>query len=123
MWTSVIVVRNEADARKARNLVARLGAAKSAKDVAQLRAQSLLLEAYEKQKWPARAVSVPDLIRYAMEQHGLSPADMAPILGTRSRVTEVLKGQRRLTVEMIRRLHDRLGLPADLLIEAEPIAA
>jgi HTH-type transcriptional regulator/antitoxin HigA len=48
---------------------------------------------------------------------------MAPILGTRSRVTEVLRGQRRLTVEMIRRLHDRLGLPADLLIEAERIAA
>jgi HTH-type transcriptional regulator/antitoxin HigA len=123
MWTSVIVVRNEADARRARELVARLGKARSAKDVAQLRAQSLLLEAYEKQKWPARAVSVPDLIRYAMEQHGLTPADMAPILGTRSRVTEVLRGQRRLTVEMIRRLHDRLGLPADLLIEAERIAA
>ncbi|MBM3549084.1 MAG: helix-turn-helix domain-containing protein [Alphaproteobacteria bacterium] len=123
MWTSVMVVRNESDARRARELVARLGEARSAKDVAQLRAQSLLLEAYEKQKWPARAVSVPDIIRYAMEQHGLSPADMAPILGTRSRVTEVLKGQRRLTVEMIRRLHDRLGLPADLLIEAEPVAA
>ena len=123
MWTSVIVVRNEADARRARELVARLGKARSAKDVAQLRAQSLLLEAYEKQKWPARAVSVPDLISYAMEQHGLTPADMAPILGTRSRVTEVLRGQRRLTVEMIRRLHDRLGLPADLLIEAERIAA
>jgi len=123
MWTSVIVVRNEVDARRARELVARLGAARSAKDVAQLRAQSLLLEAYEKQKWPARAVSVSELIRYAMEQHGLSPADMAPILGTRSRVTEVLKGQRRLTVEMIRRLHDRLGLPADLLIESEAVAA
>lgn len=123
MWTSVIVVRNEADARKARELVARLGDARSAKDVAQLRAQSLLLEAYEKQKWPARTVGVPDLIRYAMEQHGLSPVDMAPILGTRSRVTEVLNGQRRLTVGMIRRLHDRLGLPADLLIEAEPVAA
>jgi HTH-type transcriptional regulator/antitoxin HigA len=123
MWTSVVAVRNEVDARKARELVARLSTARSAKSVARLRAQSLLLEAYEKQKRPARAVSVPDLIRYAMEQHGLSPADMAPILGTRSRVTEVLKGQRRLTVEMIRRLHGRLGLPADLLIEAEAAAA
>ncbi|SRR5258708_1720105 len=123
MRMSVIVVSNEKEAKRARAVVARLGRATAPRDVARLRAQALLLEAYEKQKWPARPVSISQLIRYAMDQHGLSPADMVPILGTRSRVSEILNGRRRLTVEMIRRLHERLGLPADLLIEAEAIAA
>src|SRR5438105_62133 len=123
MWASVIMVENETEAKRARELVARLERATTKRDVARLRAQALLLEAYEKQKWPARPVSVAELIRYAMEQHGLSPADMAPILGTRSRVSEILNGRRRLTVEMIRRLHERLGVPANLLVEAEAVAA
>ena len=58
-----------------------------------------------------------------MDQHGLAPADMVPILGTRSRVSEVLHGKRPLTIGMIRRLHERLGLPVSLLIAAEPARA
>ena len=51
------------------------------------------------------------------------PPNLAPLLGTRSRVSEVLNGRRRLTLAMIRRLHHRLGIPADLLIAARPAAA
>jgi HTH-type transcriptional regulator/antitoxin HigA len=58
-----------------------------------------------------------------MEQHDLAPADLAPILGTRSRVSEVLNGKRPLTLNMIRRLHRQLGIPAALLIAASPAAA
>ena len=123
MKTEVIVIENERDAKAARVLVAALGRSRKAADVARLRAQALLLEAYEAKRWPSGPISPADLIRYAMDQHGLNPADMVPLLGTRSRVSEVLNGRRPLTLAMIRRLHGRLGLPADLLIAERAIAA
>ena len=116
MRTEVIVIQSARELKAARALVAALGRSRRPADVARLRAQALLLHAYEAAHWPARAMAPADLIRYAMDQHGLTAADMAPILGTRSRVSEVLGGQRPLTLAMIRRLHERLGLPADLLI-------
>lgn len=123
MKTKVIVIENERDLKAARALIAALGRSRKAADVARLRAQALILEAYEAERWPPEPVSPADLIRYAMEQHGLEPADVAPILGTRSRVSEVLNGKRPLTLAMIRRLHDRLGLPADILIAERAVAA
>jgi HTH-type transcriptional regulator/antitoxin HigA len=116
MKTEVIVIENERDLKAAQALVAALGQSRKASDIARLRAQALLLEAYESARWPTAPVSPTELIRYAMAQHGLTPQDMAPILGTRSRVSEVLNGKRPLTLAMIRRLHERLGLPTDLLI-------
>ncbi len=51
-----------------------------------------------------------------MEQEGLRPQDLVPLLGSRSRVSEVLNGKRPLTLAMIRRLHQGLGIPADVLL-------
>jgi HTH-type transcriptional regulator/antitoxin HigA len=53
-----------------------------------------------------------------MEQHDLTPADMAPILGTRSRVSEVLSGKRPLSIAMIKRLRSTFRVSADALIPA-----
>lgn len=53
-----------------------------------------------------------------MEQSGLGPQDLIPFIGGRNRVYEVLAGKRQLTLKMIRRLHDGLGIPAELLIGA-----
>lgn len=123
MKTEVIVIENEKDLKMARALIASLGTSRKASDIARLRAQALLLKTYEDTRWPVQPVAPAELIRYAMDQHGLTPADMAPILGTRSRVSEVLNGRRPLTVAMIRRLHERLGLPTDLLIADSAAAA
>ena len=123
MKTELIVIENETDLDAARALVAALGRSRKAADIARLRAQAVLLKEYEDTRWPVRPVSPAELIRYAMEQHGLGPADMVPLLGTRSRVSEVLSGKRPLTVAMIRRLHGRLGLPAELLIGETAAAA
>jgi len=123
MKTEVIVIESERDLEAARALIESLGRSRKAADIARLRAQALLLKVYEDARWPAHPVSPAELIRYAMDQHGLTAADMAPILGTRSRVSEVLNGKRPLTVAMIRRLHERLGLPADLLIGDTAAAA
>jgi HTH-type transcriptional regulator/antitoxin HigA len=51
-----------------------------------------------------------------MDQHGLSRSDLVPILGTASRVSEVLSGKRELSMTMVRRLRERFHIPADLLI-------
>ena len=58
----------------------------------------------------------PDVIRYLMDQHGLSRADMVPILGTASRVSEVLSGKKGLSMTMVQRLRARFGVPADVLL-------
>jgi HTH-type transcriptional regulator/antitoxin HigA len=123
MKAEVIVIENDRDLKAAQALITALGGARKASDIARLRAQALLLQAYEASRWPVTPASPVELIRYAMDQHGLSPADMAPILGTRSRVSEVLNGKRPLTLAMIRRLHERLGIPADLLIARQDAAA
>ena len=70
------------------------------------------------------AIPPPDpvaAIRFAMEQRGLTRRDLESLLGSRARVAEILNGRRRLTLAMIRRLHARLGIPAESLIQ-EPRA-
>ena len=61
-----------------------------------------------------RPLSIADLIRHLMDQHGLTRADMVPILGTPSRVSEVLRGKKGLSMAMVQRLRARFRVPADL---------
>ena len=60
--------------------------------------------------------SVADLIRHLMDQHGLTRADLVPLLGTPSRVSEVLRGKKGLSMAMVQRLRARFRVPADLLL-------
>ena len=79
---------------------------------------SLLVHEYEEKVFP---VSKPDpvaAIRFRMEQQGLAPKDLVPLLGSRSRVSEVLFGRRNLSLKMIRNLVVRLGIPAGVLLGA-----
>ena len=75
-----------------------------------------MIAAYEQTKWPRRTPRTADVIRYLMNQHGLSRADMIPILGTASRVSEVLSGKKGLSMTMVQRLRARFGVPADVLL-------
>jgi HTH-type transcriptional regulator/antitoxin HigA len=61
-------------------------------------------------------VDAVDAILYRMDQQGLTPIDLIPYLGSRSKVTEVLDRKRPLILKMIRALHDGLGISADILI-------
>ena len=56
------------------------------------------------------------MIRHLMDQHGLTRADLVPILGTASRVSEVLRGEKGLSMTMVQRLRDRFRVPAELLL-------
>jgi HTH-type transcriptional regulator/antitoxin HigA len=98
-----------------RALVERLWESDEPADMARLQAQRLIA-AYEEGKWPRRPPSTADLIRHPMDQRGLTRADMVPILGTPSRVSEVLQGKKGLSIAMVQRLRARFNIPADLLL-------
>lgn len=75
-----------------------------------------LVEAWEAKHYPLDLPDPVAAIRYHMEQHGLAPKDLAPYIGSRSRVYEVLNRKRPLTLRMVWRLHRGLGIPAESLI-------
>jgi HTH-type transcriptional regulator / antitoxin HigA len=75
-----------------------------------------IVEIYEEKHAPVPPPDPIEAIRFRMEQENLRPQDLVPLLGSRSRVSEVLNGKRSLTLTMIRRLHQTLGIPADVLL-------
>jgi len=123
MDATLILIDSEAELARARALVDRLWSSNDAADVARLEAQARLIAAYEEGKWPRRSPSTANLIRHLMEQHGLTRADMAPILGTPSRVSEILRGKKTLSMAMVQRLRARFRVPADLLLPPPKKAA
>ena len=76
-----------------------------------------LVEAWEIKHYPLDLPDPIEAIKYHMEQKGLSPQDLIPFVGGRNRVYEVLARKRPLTLKMIRRLHEGLGIPAESLIK------
>jgi HTH-type transcriptional regulator/antitoxin HigA len=75
-----------------------------------------LIDAYEEEHYPMPPPDPIEAIKFRMEQQGLTRKDLEGILGTRTRVAEVLNGRRGLSINMIRRLHEKLGIPAEVLI-------
>jgi len=75
-----------------------------------------LVEAWEKKRYPMALPDPIEAIKFRMEQSGLRPADLVPMIGQLNRVYEVLSRKRPLTLAMIRRLHRELGIPAESLI-------
>jgi len=79
---------------------------------------SLLVHDYEKRVFPIDKPDPVAAIRFRMEQQGLKPKDLVPFLGSRSRVSEILSGQRSLSLKMIRALAGGLGIPAEVLLSS-----
>lgn len=75
-----------------------------------------LVEAYEAKRFPIEAPDPIEAIRFRMEQGGLTVKDLVPSIGRPNRVYEVLNRKRGLTIDMIRKLHRNLGIPAESLI-------
>ena len=80
-----------------------------------------LIQAYECKHCPIDPPEPIEAIKFRMDQSGLSIKDLEPLIGKSNRVYEVLNRTRPLTLAMIRRLHQSLGIPAHVLI-AEPVA-
>ena len=77
-----------------------------------------LVEAWEKKHYPLELPDPIEAIKFRMEQSGRAAKDLVPMIGQLNRVYEVLNRKRPLTLQMIRRLHRDLGIPAESLIKA-----
>ena len=75
-----------------------------------------LVEDYERRRYPMDPPDPIAAIRFRLEQQGLDQRALIGVIGSRTRVYEVLRGDRPLTLAMIRRLHERFGIPAEVLI-------
>jgi HTH-type transcriptional regulator/antitoxin HigA len=75
-----------------------------------------LIEAWERRHYPMPAPDPIEALKFRMEQSGLTPKDLEPMIGRSNRVYEILNRKRPLTLPMIRRLHRGLGIPASVLV-------
>lgn len=78
----------------------------------------ILLEKYEDEHFPIGFPDPMEAIKFRMEQMGYNQTDLAKIVGLKSRASEILNKKRKLTLEMIRLLHDNLKIPTEVLIQA-----
>jgi HTH-type transcriptional regulator / antitoxin HigA len=115
----LISIRDEAHLAEALAVIDRLTdlSQRSAGVEAYLGALTDLVETYENAHVTIPSISGVEAVRYLMEENGLAQADLVPLFGTPSIVSEVLSGKRRLTLAHIARLAERFGVPADVFIE------
>ena len=78
----------------------------------------ILIEKYEDEHFPIGFPDPIEVIKFRMEQMGYNQTDLAKIVGLKSRASEILNKKRKLTLEMIRILHDNLKIPTEVLIQA-----
>jgi HTH-type transcriptional regulator / antitoxin HigA len=118
-------IRNDDDHAAALREIEKLwGAAVGTEDGDKLDILATLVEKYEGSRWPNVDVSDPvDLLNYAIEELGHSQAELAELLGSRSRASELLNRRRALTVEMIHKISEAWKIPADLLVRPSRVAA
>lgn len=110
-------IKSDADYRRALAEVDRLMDARpDTPEGDQLDVLATLVEAWEEKHHAIESPDPVEAIRFAMEQRGVTRRDLEPLIGSRARVAEVLNHKRNLTLPMIRRLHERLGIPAETLI-------
>jgi HTH-type transcriptional regulator/antitoxin HigA len=82
---------------------------------------ALVIADYERQHWEIEAPDAPDLLRAQMEIKGLQQSDLAALLGSKARASEVLNRRRHLTMEQVWKLHKEWRLPAEALIRPYPL--
>lgn len=83
----------------------------------QLEVLTTLLEAYEKNHYVIPSPDPVEAIKYWMESRGITRQELEPLMGSRARVSEIFNHKRGLTLTMIRNLHNKLGIPAEALIQ------
>jgi HTH-type transcriptional regulator/antitoxin HigA len=118
-------IRNDDDHAAAVREIERLwGSAAGTDDGDKLDILATLVEKYEESRWPDRDISDPiDLLHHAIDELGHSQAELAELLGSRSRASELLSRRRALTVEMIHKISQAWRIPADLLVRPSRAAA
>jgi HTH-type transcriptional regulator/antitoxin HigA len=116
----VFPIRSEGDLEKALEQINALmnTAQAGSDDEDRLEVLSTLVEAYEEEHYPIPPAKAVDAIKFRLDQMGLTPKALEPILGTRARVYEVLHGKRTLSAEMMAKLWSKFQVPLESLISA-----
>ncbi len=111
-------IKTDADYQTAlKEIESLFDAASDTPEADRLEVLTTLVEAYEDRKYNIPLPDPIEAIIYHMESRGLSRRDLEPYLGNRSRVSEILRRKRPLSIEMIRKLHAGLGISAGVLIQ------
>jgi HTH-type transcriptional regulator/antitoxin HigA len=93
-------------------------AKKGTKEGDELEILGILIEQYEKVHFPIDLPDPIEAIKFRMEQLGYSQTDLAKVVGLKSRASEILNKKRKLSLDMIRQLHEKLNIPTDVLIQS-----
>ena len=111
-------IKNQRDYRRAlKDIEGLMTAKRNTPEGDRLDVLVTLVEAWERKHYPLDLPDPVEAIKFHMDQKGLDPRDLIPFIGSRNRVHEVLNRRRPLTLKMIRRLHEGLGIPAESLIK------
>jgi HTH-type transcriptional regulator / antitoxin HigA len=111
-------IRTRADYRAAlKSIEALMGAKANTAEGEKLDVLVTLVEAYERRHYPLDLPDPVEAIKFEMEQRGLTVKDLEDVIGKSNRVYEILNYKRSLTLQMIQRLHSKLGIPAESLIK------
>jgi len=93
-------------------------AKKETKDGDELEILGILIDQYENEHFPIGLPDPIEAIKFRMEQLGYTQTDLAKVIGLKSRASEILSKKRKLSLDMIRQLHEKLNIPTDVLIQA-----
>ncbi len=111
------IIKTEKDYQRAlKRLEIIFDSKKGSKNGDELELLSLLVDNYEQEKFPIDMPDPIEAIKFRMEQLGYTQKDLIEVIGLKSRVSEILSKKRKLTLDMIRKLHVALGIPTDVLV-------
>jgi len=115
---NIAVIKNETDYKEALARLEEIFDAKpSTPEGDELEILSILIEKYEDEQFPIELPDPIEAIKFRMEQLGMKQKDLVEVIGFKSRVSEILNGKRKLTLAMIRVLHESLRIPTEVLVQ------
>src|SRR5205814_8328952 len=115
-YTTLRTIRSNQDYQSALKRAKALFRQSNKKNLDERELLQALIEKWERSQHSIEAATPAQAIKFRMQQTGLSQRDLIPYLGSKSRVSEILNGQRQPTVDQIRALHQHLGIPVSSLI-------
>jgi HTH-type transcriptional regulator / antitoxin HigA len=111
-------IRNKVEYQKALNRLEKIFNAKpDTKEGDELEVLSILIDNYENEHFPIDSPDPIEAIKFRMDQLGIKQNDLAKIIGFKSRVSEIINKKRKLSLTMIRKLHQQLNIPTEVLIK------
>lgn len=111
-------IKNQSDYEKALQRLEEIFDAKlNSKEGEELEILSILIDQYENQKFPIDLPDPIEAIKFRMDQMGMQQKDLVHVIGFKSRVSEILNRKRKLSLDMIRKIHTHLRIPTEVLIQ------